>query len=464
MIGYLLRWQLLFLKRDLLSIKGMIPLLANIAFQVILLTSLFASPQDFADNLTMVVIYASAFAISQTTTMYAQALEVTSSGLLGIAPIPARPRVAMAMFEMLVTVTLQAFVISLGLGIGLMGQVNVLGGLLVWILSFFAALFLYGGVAVGFTAFITIVLPAKYRKSAAALTSMLYVVAMILYLVVKHRFPDVITRFADVFINTAAHGFGPEGQSVWFFGSMLFGLVLGMVPMAWAYGKILLQTTPSANTDSKTYNSRIVPRGITQIFFWRERIAFTRNHTLAAVLVIGIVVVMLIPSGFNTFFFIYLGVQMGAFILSIGHPKSLALIYTTPMMPSKIWTSRIIALLPITSIGTVAFLFASILHAGGISIAMAICDILLPFAGLFGVSFTLMLDPSMFTTTSRKKQSIAKVLTSTILFSFVPLGLGFLCDSQPWIGVVISVGIIFGLLFYGTRVLNTKKSVRYLFQ
>lgn len=464
MTRYLLRWERLFLKRHLLSRQGMIPLIVSVAFQILLLTSLFASKSNFIDNVSMVFVYTFAFGISQITTVYAQALQVTSSGLLGIAPVPARPRMIMAMFEMMVTAAIQAFVMSFGLGIGLMVRVNILGGLLVGALTFLATLFLYGGLGAGITAIITLTLPPKYRQVASAFAGLIYFILMIGYTFVKHTFPGALQRFADVFVLTAEHGFGRGGETLWFFVAMCFGLICGTIPLSRTYGKILIQTPPAPHSDSRSYASQSIPRGITRIFLWREKITITRNRSLIFSLVVGIAIAVLIPSQLHSFVFIYFGMLVGAFILALAPPKSLALVYTMPITPSTLWKNRLISLLPMTTVGMTILLIATSVHSTRMGTGLILCDALLPYSGVLGVSYLIMLNPSVFMVVSRQKQSVAKILMSTLLYSIAPLAFGALCSALPWIGVVVNAGLIFGVLYFGPYGLEQNKSSRYLFR
>lgn len=463
MTRFLLRWQVLFLKRHLLSLQGLIPLIVNLIFQAIILTSVLVSPKDFTSTVTMFVVYTGAFGISQTSTVYNQALDVTTSGLLGVAPIPARPRVIMAMFEMLVTAVLQGFVVSLGLGIGMMIRVSILGGLLVWVLAFLSSVFVFCGVAAGLTALVTLSLPSKHRKFVALFTSLLYFVGLAGYLIVQHWFPAAITWFANVFIQTAQHPFQPGGEAHWFFIAILFGLVIGTVPMVRAYGKILVQSTPVVNTNAKVYYSAPMPDGLHRVFFWRERIAISRNLGMLIVSLIGIVALFFVPSTFQTWVFIYYGIQLGATVLSFGPPRSLAILYTAPVSPWQLWKARTFAMLPLAAGTAVAFMLVSGFRLQSDLFVHEVCGASLLFAGLLGVSFLLMFDPSLFTRQPGDKQPLRQILISIVFFSFAPIGLAALATYRPWTGVVVNFGIIFLVVLYGRRMLEAKKSVRYLF-
>lgn len=56
---YLLRWQWLLLKRRLFSMPAMASLIANIAFQIMILVIAITSNSDFTHSIVMVVSYTS---------------------------------------------------------------------------------------------------------------------------------------------------------------------------------------------------------------------------------------------------------------------------------------------------------------------------------------------------------------------------------------------------------------------
>lgn len=465
MTGYLLRWQLLFFRRHLFTVQSMIPLAVNVLFQGILIASLFGSAQDFQQNIVMVVAYSSSFALSQTTAVYVQVLAVASSGLLGIAPIPPRPKVAMALVEMLFAAALQALVIALGLGVALMFRVSVPGGLAVMLLTFLSGLFVYGGLAAGLTALFSLILPPKMRAAIPAFSGILYFITMGLYLLAEHRFPRVLTAIANVFLRTARHPFAAGGDTLVFVVAAVAGIAIGVIPMARSYGKILLQPLPIGSQSSKTYAAARAPHGVLPLFLWRERIAVLRNRATLILIVIGAGALVVLPQDFGSFVFVMLGIQAGASVFSMCPPKSISLFYLLPLSPSQLWKARMIAMAPLTALATVIFLITMGIRTPSLDAGHLLCALTLPAAGLVGASFLVMLNPSIYSNSGAgQKRTVRSTLSMSLLFSFAPIGLAALSDKLPWPGLVVNLGIIFGVLYFGRTWLDARSAVRYPFR
>lgn len=464
MTRYLLRWQWVFVKRYLLTAQGIIPIAVNVLFQGILFASMFGSNKDLASNIVMVVAYASSFALAQTTTVYLQALAVTSSGLLGIAPIPSRPKIIMAMSEMLVMALLQSFVVALGIGILLSTRVSVIGGLWVWLLTFATGVCVYGGVATGLTALLTMVFPPKLRAVAPAFSGLLYFATLLLYTFANHRAPGVIEAIAGVFLHTARHPVGAGSGAAWFLIAALVGIAAGLVPMARSYGKTVLAPASIAQSSSKAYVPSVAPPGLVPLLLWRERIAAGRSRMLLIALAIAAVVIAILPQNLSSWVFVFLGVQLGSTVLSIALPKSIPLLYLAPVHPSRLWLGRVVSLVPATAVATVLFLVITVVRTPNLQVANVLCNLCVPFTGLVGTSFLVMINPGSFTAGQRRKQSIRGILSMTLVASVVPIGLAVLNMLAPWPGLVVDIGILGGVLHFGPTFLDNHLPVRYPFR
>lgn len=113
MTRYLLRWQLVIMKRQLLTFQGLFPLLMGVALQILFIVLLSThTSQPIVPYITAIVLYLTIFGIIQVTNSFVQVMLSSSSGLLGIAPVIPQAKVIMALVSLLIVAGLNVGILA----------------------------------------------------------------------------------------------------------------------------------------------------------------------------------------------------------------------------------------------------------------------------------------------------------------------------------------------------------------
>lgn len=462
MVQYLLRWQWLLLKRQLFTLPMLVGLGTNVVFQLGILVAALSDPSQYTDNITPFVLYASLMALSQTMNGFSQSLAVASMGLLGIAPINHRSKMAMVLFELTVLSAMNAIMIALGLGVSLMLHGSGPGSLLVMVLVFIAGGCLYAGLAACLATLVSHLLPAKLKTHSGALLSPLMFVLIAVLNRLDNHHPQVVRRFGEFFVSMAQHPWDHRGHAELLLAFAVAGVVLASIPFATGFADVSQRVADASSKDSRTYRQNPAPRGLFRLLVWRERIVLLRGRGLALLPGLAILAffTLLMPGQFTDVGFIFFGVQMGAVAISGFGTKPLQ-VYLAPTPLSSFWLRRLVILAVETFVIAGLYLvLESVLHRP-ITLLRAVDDLALALLGVCGMSFFIFLLPQgryEGVRAGKGKMTATAVLT-TIGSSLVPYVLAGFNEWRPVTGLVLDLGLITGFLWFGPAYL--RQAVRF---
>ncbi|WAH37224.1 hypothetical protein [Alicyclobacillus dauci] len=466
MTAYLLRWQWLFLKRQLSSISMLVQLIISAFFQVILLASFLGSGSDYTSSITMVVLYTTCMTLGQCMNGFSQAQTVASMGLLGVAPIDHRPKMAMVAFNVTFIAALNAAFLALGMCASFMIHGAIAGALLVGLLVFVSGTAFFAGIAAGLTTWLGHLLPARMKKAAGTIMSPVMFLIVIIYPILEHRDPALIRGMGNLFMQPALHPAAAERQLLVFLFFLLVGVGVGVTPFAKQFSKFSNRLVEITDTDSRKYGPSIIPEGHLRSLIWMERIQLRR--TKGAPLLSGAIFLVLIavmpsdtPGGL---WFLYLGLQFGFMLFSFAGPKGIPLVYLAPLNIKQWWYARMAILLTEAFAIAVLYLVTQVISHGPITVFTGIRELAMLVCGVTGTSFMAVIFPSSryhAGQKQRRRKGFTTGIVIALVTSVVPIGLAFLNQKWPLIGFIVDLGIIVGVLRFGTRFLDEKTSVKY---
>lgn len=461
MTSFLLRWQWLLLKRQLFAMPMVIGLIVTAFFQAIVIILALADSNDFTDNLLPFVIYASLMALSQSMTGFSQSLAIASTGLLGIAPIPHHPKVAMVVFQVAVISGINAGLVSLGLGISLLIHGGFsFGALLAITLVFATEICLLAGVGVGLTAFLSRWLPDRLKVQAGVIISPLIFIVIIFYAFLTQYHPNLSHNFGLIFVSMAKHPGQSGDDIIGMLALSLVGVICGMIPFARGFSGLSERIIGVSATDSREAKQTNVPPGLMRLLLWREWILLRR--TLGIALLPGVFMLVLfsvMPGGMAGAGYMFLGLKSGAAMFSGIGVGPLPLLYLAPVSLTALWLRRFAILLPQALILAVLyFIVLQVIHHP-ISVLHEVDNLVMVGLGVSGMSFASFLIPQR--QADRKKGRVGQLtgvaLLTTVVTSLAPFAIAALNDRLPLPGLILDMGLISGIFVFGPTFLKKKK-------
>ena len=470
MTSYLLRWQWLILKRQLLSRVMIVNLIGNLIFQIGIVVAVLLDPKDYTTTLPMFVLYTGIMALSLTMTGFSQAMVVASMGVLGVAPLEHRPKMAMVLFSLMVVAVINAGLLAVGLGVSFLLHGDGLGALVVMALTFITSVFVFAGVGAGLTALLTKWLPARLRPQAGAVVAPFMVLLMSLFALLSGHYPNLLQPFSNVFMHIAAH----PATSLRQIGDLLLaagvGAVAGAIPFTRGFSSLSQQPMGLVSNDSRSYKQTTAPSqpGLFRLLLWRELVLLGRNKGLLLLPAVLILIFFSISPNMSGFGFLFLGVQIGAAVHNAIGVKALPLIYLAPIPLDKFWTRRLLILLPQALIISILFLIIKSVALHSVDWMTGIDDIAMTLLGVCAMSFfTFFMTKGLQSAqdSNPRRFSMARLtgrsLGMMLLTFVVPFGIAILNRKLPLQGFIVDTGLIVGFLLFGRTYLREKVSLQY---
>lgn len=389
MTSYLLRWQWLILKRQLLTPPMIVNLSVNMIFQIGIVVIVLFDPKSYATTLPMFVLYTSGLALSQTMSGFSQAMMAASMGVLGIAPLGHRSKMVMVLFSLMVVAVINAGLLAVGLGVSLLLRGDGLGALVVLVLTFLTAVFVFAGVGSGLTALLTSWLPNRLKPQAGVIFGPFLFIFMSVFSLFSEHHPHLSQPFGNVFVHIAVHPATSLRQIGYLLAATGIGAVAGAIPFTRGFSSHSQKPLGLVSNDSRTYKKTTAPSqpGLFRLLLWRELVLLGRNKGLLLLPAVLILIFLSISPNMSGFGFIFLGVQIGATVHNAIGVKALPLIYLAPIPLDKFWTRRLLILLPQVLIIGVVFLIIKSIALHSVDWVTGIDDIAMTLLGVCAMSF-----------------------------------------------------------------------------
>lgn len=465
MTRYLLRWQLVIMKRQLLTFQGLFPLLMGVALQILFIVLLSThTSQPIVPYITAIVLYLTIFGIIQVTNSFVQVMLSSSSGLLGIAPVIPQAKVIMALVSLLIVAGLNAGILAGGTGILLGLRYGLMGGLLVAVVLFITVFFLFLGLGSGFASAVIAYLPEKKRKNGGGLLGLIYVFIIPGFLYLSHHDPHVAFMPGRWLVGISTEHIPLSHIIAWLFGMVVIFGSMTLLPLRQRLAGSLTTLEKGTTYQNKTYRSPDAPQGLVRLFLWWDIIFFRRQMMTVVFGVLGLVFMMrLIPGQLVLWWFGILGSEMGAMVLGVGTSKVLPLLSIAPISMVRLWYSRLPSLTLFSLLG--AFVFTVVLLLTGYQEpGLEILDgFLLALLGMVLTSFVIISNRSSDSSFSlRKRQVVGKTLTM-ISVMMAPAVFAELDQGLPLLGSVVTIATVGMILAAGGIFLQRKHPRRYRF-
>lgn len=462
MIRFLLHWQWLMMKRQLLTFQGMFPLIISILFQAMLIVGLSGNTGDLAESISMVVVYVFFFSLMQVTNVFSQLMMSASSGLLGVAPVPPRSKMVMVLVSLSLVAAVQALILSLGTGLMLMIHNGIGHGLVVMLVLLLTGFSLFLGLGSSLVVWLASRLPVKMRSRAGSLMGLMVIVIGPLLSWLNHHHPQALQSLGYLLLNMAAHPLHSKYPWLGFLAVFVLGLLLAAVPLGKRFSEMLNDLATNPATDGKTYKRQLAPSGMTKLFFWRDWVAMRRQRSLGVLLLFIIVFPVLFPGKMSIWWFGMIGAQTGTLGLNFGSAKILPLLYVAPISIKQLWQKRLLSLFPLA-------LFESLLLAVVLTLlqkihgvlfmldAITLCLANIP-APLLLMLFFRMHDLRL----QRSKKNVTSVTMFSFGMSFLPIVLGALESKFVLWGLPVNIAFGALTLLIGNRLFDAKPALQYL--
>ena len=464
MTRYLMRWQFLMIKRQMLTFQGLFPLLMGILFQVAFLTvMLIHGTQHLAAAITPVVFYVSLFGLVQVAGSFTQLIALSTLGLLGVAPITPRDKIQMVAGSLMFTAGLNATILSMGIGIVLGLRYGLAGGVLVAAVLWITGFSLYMGLGIGLNSLLISRLPVKMRKNGGVLfLGLLIMVVSPLYALMSQHDPSLANSLGGALVAISAQKSGAWSLVLTLLGVSAGLLIMVLLPLRKNASAFANKMGDVISTDSKEYHSGRFPRGLTRLLLWREFVTLARRPILAiGVLLFVSAMAAEMPGPFYLWLFGILGSQIGATVLALGSPSVLALLYIAPIRLETYWYKRLISLSPLSLLLSLALTAVLLFTRRVLAPITAVDGFVLCFLAMMATSFFAI----YFKPTSSQARKRNVVFSTIVMFAvvLVPMGLGVLDQTRPLLGFFVTGACTLGIAAIGGPLIRRKRALQYPF-
>lgn len=460
MTRYLVRWQMLFLRRQLLTFQGLFPLVASLVFQVALIAVMVAKDShSAATGITMVVLYVTVFGLMQVSHSFIRTLSVAQSGLLGMAPVPPRSKMVMALLGMAVIAGLNALTLSIGITLTLSLRYRPVWAILTGALLFSAAFFIYLGVGTGFVSVVVSRLPEKMRPSAAGLMGLLMVIVGIGYPFLMQHAPR-LSRIPGTLLIHLAQG-RPDPSLFVMAGVIASGMGLTLLPLKREFSDAAARLGDGVAAVGENHQWQNPGGGLARLFWWRDRAIMRKTRWLLPVLLLLVVGVPVVLGRAPIYWFGLVGLQLGTSIFSVVPIQSMSLRFMAPIAPDRYWRSRLLSLVP-TGTALVLLLFGAEWMAGDIHRPLLLFNALvLTYASIVVSSFAMVYF-RFGTVPATMPKRLVVTLTLSVLGIFVVVsGLGLVGQAWPRLGLAVNALVSLGGWWGGGYLIRKKRSLYY---
>lgn len=271
MTSYLLRWQWIMLKRQLVSMDILPLLIFNFIFQAAIIIFAIISGKQLLSNVVQMLLFLTVFQLAQTANAFGQGIAASSSGLFGIAPIDHRPKIAMALLPLVWMSLFSSLLSSLSLGVvALLDHASMAGALWLGLIVFLSSLFFFMGGGAGMAALASTILPTRLKPRAGILILPLFLPLPLVFPIVTERAPWLVTDLGTSLFQIA---FSPGRFTVAsdaLLGLGATGILLFVLPLSRLFEGMTNQAIGTPGVSLRRHKRSMAPNGVFWLLLWQE--------------------------------------------------------------------------------------------------------------------------------------------------------------------------------------------------
>ncbi len=400
------------------------------------------------------------FSTSQTIIGYQSMRLSTTQGIIGISPLPPAAKSAWVLLMLSVNSLLMTFTISLALGIMMAIRLSMLGGIILFPVTF---VFFFGmpfGISALLELAVNMMKPKNPQKSLSTIGALLIVFGLVILSIIAQQ-PSSWLKW----IGTPVIAVGTLNS----YAIPVVGLALVIGIMGYS---LRIYTTlrtrehiapPTIKSGNKTYQAKVAPSGLVSLLYWLDSLLYRRKLLEYAS--------QLILLFFFTFFqhqawmwgIALVGATLGSTLLiGLTGVKGFPLLFLAPVSLKKWWHSRLLSSFPLFLVYWIISIVLATWSNGHLSPLEIITSLMVAYASLLGNSLVhLVFRQRYITDKQKKRRTVVSTIFPIITTVLIPIGLSGLAIHFLFLSLVLSLAVIAATFLVGNQLLDRSKKLRY---